>query len=94
MSIRLFDPCGAVQREAPATPRGLAALDGAPVGYVFNLHPSALTYWQRLEEAVGRALRPAGAHRIDKPNVSTATPPEDLRRLVEKTAYAVIGVGA
>ncbi len=94
MPIRVLDPRGEVQTRGVVRAPRIARLDGRAVGYVFNHHPSAVGFWADLEAELARRWVPDAVHRIDKTNVSITVPPEDLRRLVEKTAYAVVGVGA
>ncbi|HYC46672.1 MAG TPA: hypothetical protein VED01_14460 [Burkholderiales bacterium] len=94
MSIQIFSPLGqpeVVQRHAP---RSLAAIVGAKIGYVFNQHTSALSFWKSLEAAIGEQHRPSAAHRLYKTNTWAPAPKADIDKLISETDYAVVGVGA
>ena len=94
MTIRIVDPVGEVAPVARLTPRALAALDGARIGYVFNHHPAAVRVWRHLEHELGRRFAPGAVQRVDKPNVSVPVPRGELERLAAATDVALVGVGA
>ena len=94
MGIQLFDPVG--EPEVFQRPRQTAikALAGMKVGYVFNQHTTALTFWNALEKAVESALQPASACRVYKTNTWAPAPKAEMDRLLASTDYALVGVGA
>ena len=94
MSIVMFSPVGqpeVVQRQERRT---LASIAGKRVGYVFNQHISALSFWKLLEEQVGSHLKPSAVHRLYKTNTWAPAPKADVDALIQATDYAVVGVGA
>ena len=94
MGIQLFDPVGipeAVQR--PRKDR-LPSLAGLKVGYIFNQHTSAQTFWGALEKAITATFEPASVHRIYKTNTWAPAPGAEVDQLIAQSDYALVGVGA
>jgi hypothetical protein len=94
MTIKMLDPVGDVETVARAAEKPLGRLDGRRVGYVFNQHVTALAFWQKLEEEVGRRVKPASVHKVYKVNTWAPAPRVDLERLSAETDYVLVGVGA
>lgn len=94
MSIRLYDPVGKVEAVRKDRERTLASLKGRKVGYLFNQHASALTFWKALEREVEGRLKPSSAHRVYKTNTWASVAQADADRLIAETDYALVGVGA
>ena len=94
MTIQLFDPvCDpeVVERRAE---RRLESLKGKKVGYIFNQHKSALTFWAMLEKEIEKTYGCSDAHRIYKSNTWASAPTADIEELVGNSDYALVGVGA
>jgi len=93
--IRLYDPVGEEYAAAPmAHPRGVDSLQGKTVGFLFNSHRSARSFWKELQEAVGRLYAPHRAVGLEKWNTWSPAPGELIDQLASGTDYAVVGVGA
>ena len=94
MSIVLFDPVFEVEAVTWQVERKLESLQGKKVGYIFNQHNSALTFWKTLEQQIDKELNPSAVHRVYKTNTWASAPRADVERLMGQTDYALIGVGA
>ena len=94
MTIELFDPVGEIEQVAAKPQRILETLNGKRVGCIFNQHVSALSFWQALEDEIGKTLKPASMTRVYKTNTWAPAPRADALRLIEETDFALVGVGA
>jgi hypothetical protein len=94
MTIQLFDPVGDIEEVKANPQRVLETLNGKRVGCIFNQHVSALSFWQALEEEIGKTLNPASMTRVYKTNTWAPAPRVDALRLIEETDFALVGVGA
>jgi hypothetical protein len=94
MTIELFDPVGEIEAIEAKPQRILETLSGKRVGLIFNQHVSALSFWQALEEGIAETLKPASMQRVYKTNTWAPAPREDALKLIQKTDYALVGVGA
>ncbi len=94
MSIVIFDPVADVEVPQRADERVLDTLSGKAVGYIFNQHVSALAFWKHLEANVETALEPSRTVRVYKANTWAPALAPDVDRVLEETAYALVGVGA
>jgi len=94
MSILLFDPVCEPEVIDRRAERKLAGLKGKKVGYVFNQHKSALTFWHTLEQEVGRTFGSFDGHRVYKTNTWAPAPKSEIDELVRNSDYALVGVGA
>lgn len=94
MSIEFFDPVGDVEKADARGAPTLDALARRKVGFVFNQHVSALSFWGTFEKAVEENHAPDYVARIYKPAHSVTAARADLERLAAETDYALVGVGA
>ena len=94
MTIQIFSPVGQPEIVRRHAPRTLGRIAGAKIGYVFNQHTSALSFWRSLEAAIGEQHGPPAAHRLYKTNTWAPAPKDEIARLISETDYAVVGVGA
>ena len=94
MGIQILDPVGEVEVIERRQERTLTQLTGQRVGFIFNQHISAQTFWKVFEQEVESMLAPAAVHRIHKANTWAPAPRADMDRLLAATDYALIGVGA
>ncbi len=94
MSIQLFDPVGEIEVVKAKPLRVLETLGGKRVGYIFNQHVSALAFWKALEREVEARLNPSAVHRVYKTNTWASAPKAEVDHLIEKSDYALVGVGA
>jgi hypothetical protein len=94
MSIWLFDPVCEPEVISRAEERKLGGLAGKKVGYIFNQHKSALTFWQTLEQEIEKAYGWSDAHRVYKTNTWASAPKAEIEELVDHSDYALVGVGA
>jgi hypothetical protein len=94
MSILLLDPTGCVAKAGRQEQRSPGDLRGKRVGYLFNQHKSALTFWRALEQEIERTLAPAAVVRAYKENTWAPAPKTDVTRLMKETDYALVGLGA
>ena len=94
MTIQLFDPVcepEVIQRRAE---RKLESLKGKKVGYIFNQHKSAVTFWATLEKEIEKTYGWSDAHRVYKANTWASAPKAEIEELGENSDYALVGVGA
>ena len=94
MSILLLDPVCEPEVVARGAERRLGELKGRKVGYIFNQHKSALTFWSTLEQEVGKRYGWSDGHRLYKTNTWASAPKAELEELVQNSDYALVGVGA
>lgn len=94
MSILLFDPVCEVEAFERKTEHKLDGLKGRKVGYVFNQHVSALSFWKELEQEIEKNLHPSAVHRLYKTNTWAPAPRAEVEQLMRQTDYALVGVGA
>lgn len=94
MTLQLFDPVGEVHIPTSVPERALSALVGKRVGLVFNQHVSAIAFWKAMESELEKTLKPAGMVRVYKANTWAPAPRADANRVLEKTDYVLVGVGA
>lgn len=94
MTIFLLDPVCEPEVITRAVERELGDLKGKKVGYIFNQHKSAQTFWSTLEREVGTRYGWSDAHRVYKANTWASAPKVELEALVENSDYALVGVGA
>ena len=94
MSILLLDPVCEPEAIARGVERRLGDLAGKKVGYIFNQHKSALTFWRTLEQEVEKTYGWSDAHRVYKTNTWASAPKAELEELVGNSDYALVGVGA
>jgi len=94
MAIVMLDPVGDVERIEQRTEQALDRLEGKRLGFIFNQHTSALTFWKAFEAEIQTRLAPRAVHRIYKTNTWAQAPKAEIERLVAETDFALIGVGA
>ena len=94
MSLVLLDPVCEVETFERKVERNLASLKGRKVGYIFNQHISALSFWKALEEQIEKHLHPHTVHRLYKTNTWAPAPKAEVEQLIRQTDYALVGVGA
>ena len=94
MSILLFDPVCETEAVKRQTELKLDSLRGKKVGYIFNQHYSALTFWKTLEQEIDRELNPSAVHRVYKTNTFAPAHQAEVEQLIRRTDYALVGVGA
>ena len=94
MSILLLDPVCEPEAIERRTERTLGGLKGKKVGYIFNQHKSALTFWKTLEQEIEKTYGWSDAHRVYKTNTWASAPKADVDDLVSNSDYALVGVGA
>lgn len=94
MSIQMLDPVADVETVVRGKERTLEKLDGKRIGYVFNQHVTALAFWNRLEQEVGKRLKPSDVRSVYKVNTWAPAPRADLDKLVAEVDFALVGVGA
>jgi hypothetical protein len=94
MSIELFDPVFDVETVSQQAETQLGSLKGKKVGYIFNQHVSALTFWKAFEAQVEKEFKPAVAHRLYKSNTWASAPKHQVAELIKESDYAIVGVGA
>ena len=94
MTIQLFDPVCEVEAVERHTERKLESLKGKKVGYIFNQHKSALTFWATLEKEIEKTYGWSDAHRVYKANTWASAPKAEIEELVGSSDYALVGVGA
>lgn len=94
MGIVLYDPVFDVETVTRKAETLLDTLKGKRVGYIFNQHTSALTFWKAFEAEIERVLAPASSHRVYKTNTWASAPKEKTDALIAATDYALVGVGA
>jgi hypothetical protein len=92
--IKLYDPVGEIGPIARVAPSRLETFERGRIGYVFNHHPAAEEVWTRLEQNIGRILRPESVARIDKANVAISVPRPQLEELAARVDCVLVGVGA
>ncbi|MDB5812547.1 MAG: hypothetical protein JWN94_4669 [Betaproteobacteria bacterium] len=92
--IELFDPVGEIEEVKVKPQRVLETLNGKRVGCIFNQHVSALSFWEGLEEEIGKTLNPSSVKRVYKTNTWAPAPREDALKLLEESDFALVGVGA
>jgi hypothetical protein len=94
MPIQMLDPVGDVETVARTKEKPLDGLNGRRVGYVFNQHVTALGFWKKLEEEVGKRVKPASVQRLYKVNTWAPAPKADMDHLLGEADYVLVGVGA
>ena len=94
MTIFLLDPICEPEAIPLGAERELGNLEGKKVGYVFNQHKSAQTFWTTLEQEVAKRYGWSDAHRVYKTNTWASAPKAELDALVANSDYALVGVGA
>lgn len=94
MSILLFDPVCEVEAFERKAERKLGSLKGRRVGYIFNQHVSALSFWKALEQEIEKNLHPSAVHRLYKTNTWAPASRAEVEQLMRQTDYALVGVGA
>lgn len=94
MTIQIFDPVGEVEAIDRREERSLDTVKGKRVGYVFNQHISAVTFWKALEREVEQKLAPSAVQRLYKENTWAPASKAKLDELIAGTDYALVGVGA
>ena len=94
MTIVLLDPVCEREPIARGAERELANLKGKRVGYLFNQHKAATTFWSTLEREMGTRYGWSDAHRLYKTNTWASAPKLELEALIANSDYALVGVGA
>jgi hypothetical protein len=94
MTIQLFEPVCDVETLPQQAVRKLGGLKGRKVGYIFNQHISAATFWKTLEDAVEKQFSPSAVHRLYKTNTWASAPKPEVDELLRQSDYTLIGVGA
>ncbi len=94
MSFYLHDPTGDTVKTQSAHERILENHVGKRVGFIFNMHTSAIAFWQTLESEVDRLFKPVAMQRIYKENTWAPAADSEVDRLVRETDYILVGVGA
>ena len=94
MTIQLFDPVCEPEVVERRAERKLESLKGKKVGYIFNQHKSAVTFWATLEKEIEKTYGWSDAHRVYKANTWASAPKAEIEELVENSDYALVGVGA
>lgn len=94
MAILVFDPVGEVHTSAGPRPQMLDAVNGARIGYVFNQHVSAMTFWEALRRAIEISFAPSHSVQIVKKNYTAPAAAEEIATIAANADYALVGVGA
>ena len=94
MGIQIFDPVGEIEAFERRLEATLSNLTGRRVGFIFNQHISAQAFWKALEQQIELALAPSAIERVHKDNTWAPAPKADIARVLARTDYALIGVGA
>ena len=91
----VYDPVGQPATLGDARPPDpLDSMTGKAVGFLFNGHPSALKFWNRLELVAEEVFQPRQTFRVYKEDVGAQAPPEKMAELVRGSDYAFVGVAA
>jgi hypothetical protein len=94
MTIQMLDPVADVEAVVRKQERALESLANRRIGYVFNQHVTAVAFWKRLEQEVGRRYEPSAIRTLYKENTWAPAPQADMDELTREVDYVLVGVGA
>lgn len=95
MSIRMINPVAHPHGEAFRRPVRIEELHGRRLGFLFNGHVSAVTFWKQLEDLFAEIYHPRSVTSLRKENTfAPAAAESEITKLKTHTELVVIGVGA
>lgn len=94
MRLKVLEPLADIQEQDKGKEiRPLNQLEGKRMGLLWSQHASSAKFWPVLEEVVKERLHPSEVHKYYKSSSWNTASPEELKNLVQKVDYMIVGVG-